>query len=48
MAMNDHLQIANSLKTWKIQEVEHDLKYEMDVDSFDFGDRFEMDFDAGF
>ncbi len=48
MAMNDDLQIANNLNTWKTQEVERDFKFEYEADSFDFDGRFEMDFDAGF
>lgn len=48
MALNDDLQIANNLKTWKMEAVERDYKDEYQADSFDFGDRFEIDFDAGF
>ena len=47
MAMNDDLQIKNFFSTQKTYEV-RDNSVEFEVDSFDFGDRFDMDFDAGF
>ncbi|MEM7058244.1 MAG: hypothetical protein AAF557_11690 [Pseudomonadota bacterium] len=48
MAMNDDLQVASHLNTFKSYAVERDVKVEIEVDSFDFGDRFDMDFDVGF
>ena len=48
MAMNDDLQLNNHIVFSKNYALERDSKDEYEVDSFDFGDRFEMDFDAGF
>lgn len=48
MAMNDDLQIKYHLNTEKTFSVEREVKVEFEVDSFDFGDRFDMDYDAGF
>ena len=48
MAMTEDLMIANHIKTEKFKTVDREFEVEFEVDSFDFGGRFEMDFDAGF
>lgn len=48
MALNDDTQIKFHLMTEKSHSIGRDAQVEFEVDSFDFGDRFEMDFDAGF
>ena len=48
MAMNDDLMIKNFIVNASDYAISRDEKVEYEVDSFDFGDRFEMDFDAGF
>ena len=47
MALNDDCQVEFHFMTEKKFELQ-DTRVEFEVDSFDFGDRFDMDFDAGF
>ena len=47
MAMNDDCQVEYHFMTEQKFKIE-DNDYQFEVDSFDFGGRFEMDFDAGF
>lgn len=48
MAMSEEWSIKYHIKTEKTQDVNRDTQVEFEADSFDFGDRFDMDFDAGF
>ena len=47
MALED-TKIAFHIMTEKKNEIVPDEAIEFEVDSFDFGDRFDMEFDAGF
>lgn len=48
MAMNDDLQIKYHVETEESQKVSRDVPVRFEIDHFDFEDRFDMEFDAGF
>ena len=48
MALNDDTQIKFHLMSQDSKSIGRDNHVEYEVDSFDFGDRFDMDFDTGF
>lgn len=47
MAMDDAI-INTWIKTENTKTISRDTEVEFEMDSFDFGDRFDMDFEVGF